>query len=596
VEVGPLGLDAVRELAAASGLGDLAERIAVRTSGHTLFVVESIRALRSGDDGIPESLTGAVRSRVGRLEAAATEALQAAAVLGPAFTPGLLATVLGASERSVLRECEQLAEARLVLATGPGYEFANDLIQEAVYATTPEPVRDVLHRRAADASVGQPELEAAHAAATGQWERAARSWLSAAASAAARFAAADAERLLDRALAACRAEGVPVEMEARVLLARGRERETLRDFPGALEDFMTGIRLARSAGATDLEMLFERELGGDSLIATGRPVASCMPHLHAGLRFAEQLGDQVMQADCLARLAILNVNQLDFVAGREYGERGARIGREAGDPGSVLAGLDGLKASYAYLGEVGALGPIVDELEPLARRAGDLFRLQWIVFERAFIPLAAGDWGAATTLVEEALALNRRSGRGRYEGWFIAHLGWIARLDGRMDDAIGHGRRSVALLAGSHAWWDSITCSILATTLLDAGGESAATEATVLLRRGLAAADRSDAVAYRLRCLAQLADVTGAPELRAQATFMLEAARFPDGTAWLHGWDAYLALTRAWLADGNRAKAAAVLVPFVGAARSAGWDAVLATSGVWELAAACGVPGVAGRR
>ena len=66
VEVGPLGPDAVTQLARAAGQGELADRILERTRGHTLFVVEVLRALASGDAGVPESLRTAVLARVRR--------------------------------------------------------------------------------------------------------------------------------------------------------------------------------------------------------------------------------------------------------------------------------------------------------------------------------------------------------------------------------------------------------------------------------------------------------------------------------------------------------------------------------------------------
>jgi len=60
------------------------------------------------------------------------------------------------------------------------YEFANDLIRDVLYASTPEPTRLAHHRRAADLLTGQPESLARHAAAAGDWLRAGRAWLRAA--------------------------------------------------------------------------------------------------------------------------------------------------------------------------------------------------------------------------------------------------------------------------------------------------------------------------------------------------------------------------------------------------------------------------------
>src|ERR1700733_8118549 len=56
IELGPLGPAAVAELAREAGQEALAETILRRTRGHTLFVVEVVRALVAGESGVPESL------------------------------------------------------------------------------------------------------------------------------------------------------------------------------------------------------------------------------------------------------------------------------------------------------------------------------------------------------------------------------------------------------------------------------------------------------------------------------------------------------------------------------------------------------------
>ena len=211
---------------------------------------------------------------------------------------------------------------------------------------------------------------------------------------------------------------------------------------------------------------------------------------------------------------------------------------------------------------------------------------QWLVFEESFFPLAAGDWDHAATVVEEALALTRRSGRIMYEGWLIAHLGWIARLAGRPDDALGHGRRSVAAVpAEGHSWFGATANAMLATTLLATGDERDRAEAVHLLRSGLAAADRSGAEAYRLRCIAPLAEATGSIDVLLHADRLLGDARLPAGHAWVLGTDAYVSLGRAWLAAGRADRAVLVLTDLVAAGERTGWDAVVRAGGATDLLA-----------
>ena len=166
-ELGPLGADAVAQLARAAGHGELADSILARTRGHTLFVVEVLRALTSGDAGVPESLRTAVQARVRRAGAPMEALLRAAAVLGATIDPLTLGALLNLVPATALELCEAALAARLLVVSGRDYEFANDLIREVLYASTPGPTRLAYHRRAADLLTGQPESLARHAAAAG---------------------------------------------------------------------------------------------------------------------------------------------------------------------------------------------------------------------------------------------------------------------------------------------------------------------------------------------------------------------------------------------------------------------------------------------
>ena len=177
VEVGPLGPDAVAELARAAGQSELADRILEQTRGHTLFVVEVLGALASGEKGVPESLRTAVQARVRRAGLPVEALLRAAAVLGATVDPLTLGVMLDLVPATALELCGTALEARLLVVSGRDYEFANDLIREVLYASTPEPTRLAYHRRAADLLTGQPESLARHAAAAGDWLRAGRAWL-----------------------------------------------------------------------------------------------------------------------------------------------------------------------------------------------------------------------------------------------------------------------------------------------------------------------------------------------------------------------------------------------------------------------------------
>jgi DNA-binding SARP family transcriptional activator len=570
IQLGALDTAAITKLAAAAGQAAHIAQIERRTKGHTLFVVESLRALAAGDPGVPESLRAGVLARVERAGPPAEELLRAAAVLGPSFAPATVAGLLGIAVEEATQRCERILDTRLTVVAGRAYEFANDLIQEVLYAATPEPTRTAHHLRAADLLGDNPEAVARHAAAGGDDRRAARAWLAAGRRAALRYAMVDAEALFNQALVAAVGIG-DAELCGRGHLARGQVRETTFRLTEALADYTVAVRVGREIGDRRLEMAALHDLGGPAWAGAGRPVDQGIGHVREGLRLAEQLGDRGAEAGMLSRLAILDCNRLQFADAYAHGHRAHDAALASGDDAALLVALDCLKTAHAYLGEVDRLTAVLDEMVPRVRRAGNLRLLQWCVFESAFPHLAAGRWDVADGLVEEALAISVRSGYTGYRGWYVAHRGWLARLAGRTHDALEFGRQAVGM--DSHAWFTAAVHSMYATTLLSAGAPD---EAIPLLERGLDGCGTHRTAAYRLRCLAPLAEATGSPALLAEADAALRAISPPPGSAWLYGADVYISVARAWRSRGDDARAAEILDPLLAASERTGWVAPLA--------------------
>jgi hypothetical protein len=297
--------------------------------------------------------------------------------------------------------------------------------------------------------------------------------------------------------------------------------------------------------------------------------ADCEPILDECLALAESLGDRGMEADVLARLAVLRCSQLDFTDALTFARRGLAAGRAADDAHAYARGLDALKTATAYLGLVAELDRVVEELEPILRRVGDLWILQWTVFESAFVPLAAGDDRGALARIGSALEICRRSGYTAYEPFFVAHRGWVHRLAGRMDAARQDGRRAFEL-AGRHrhTWWSTTAASLYASTLLESGEPEAA---AAVLRPAVRAADVPGAEGYLLRCLGPLAEATGDRDVLHRADALLRSIRVPDGCAWLLGADAYLGVARGWRRAGDDQRADEIEAGFRAAAHAAGW-------------------------
>jgi DNA-binding SARP family transcriptional activator len=575
IELGPLGPAAVTELARAAGQGELAGPILERTRGHTLFVVEVLHALASGQEGVPESLRTAVQARVRRAGPGVENLLRAAAVLGATVDPLVLAALLDLVPSAALELCAAALEARLLVVSGRDYEFANDLIREVLYATTPEPARLAHHRRAAGLLTGQPEALARHAAAAGDWLRAARAWLRAGEDAMGRFAASDAAALATQALEAGE-RAADAEASARALVLRGRALEVTGAHAAALADLTRGAEGARAAGDRRLEMLALRELGGDVPVSRGKPMSYYAANLESGLRIAVSLGDRASEANMLSRLAVIAANRLHLDVAVGYGRRAVAAGRAAADDQALAAGLDGLKTAYLSLGDTAALAGVLAELNPLLHRLGDLFLMPWAEFEGAFLAVAAADWDQAGAAMEKAVELNRQAGYPHQQAWYVAHQGWLARLRGDQDEAARLGRQSLELAAQhEHSWWEAAACAMLGGTVL-LGGDRAG--AVALFERGLAAAQHSGLEAYLFRTAAPLAAVTGSQAMLGEAAGLLERASIPDGGAWMLGYEAYLSLAQAWLAGGEPDRASAVLAPLLAVAEREPWRPALAAA------------------
>jgi tetratricopeptide (TPR) repeat protein len=315
------------------------------------------------------------------------------------------------------------------------------------------------------------------------------------------------------------------------------------------------------------------------------------PYIDRGLVLARSLGDRSTEADLLARRAVIMSNRLQLSDALEAGQAAVAAARSSDDPIANVAALDGLKTAYSFVGDVRSLRIVIDELEPQLRRSGDWWRLQWCVFESAYLAVADADWGGAENRMRAALEINRRSGFLAYGAWFEAHLGWLLRLAGRHDEAMEVGRRAVASGAGGqHPWFRSTACLLLAETLLEVGERA---EAADLLAEGRAAAERDGSDAYVLGCLALLADISGNSETLAAADALLHDVQAPDGQVWMLGAESYLALARAWLAAGDATRAREILASLTGAARAQGWRPVLAQALVQDAITARAVGGPA---
>lgn len=261
VTLGPLSVGAVEALARRFGApGVDALEMRARTGGHAQFVVEALRLAAEESDALPETLRATVLERVRRAGRDVEDLLRVAAVVGVVFDLDLVSVLAEITEENAADRAERAMRAGLLTTAGPRFEFAGSVIRDALYETTPPPIRISRHRRAASRLADRPESAAAHYAAAEDWPRAHDLWAAAAEDAIRAFAIRDAERLLGEAVAAAeRADDAPALARSR--LRRGQLREELADYEGALADHSAALESARQMGDDALEAQALERLG-----------------------------------------------------------------------------------------------------------------------------------------------------------------------------------------------------------------------------------------------------------------------------------------------------------------------------------------------
>ena len=167
VRLGPLDPSSVEALAAAAGLPAHGEQVMARTAGHTLSVVEYLRALGEGDTGVPPRSPTAVLARVARLDAEGRSVVEAGAVLRRRIDPRLLAALAESSEVATPTGARSWPACGCSSAAATTTSSPTTSSRSACTPRCRRPSRSPYHRRAADLTSDRPEVMAEHAHAVG---------------------------------------------------------------------------------------------------------------------------------------------------------------------------------------------------------------------------------------------------------------------------------------------------------------------------------------------------------------------------------------------------------------------------------------------
>jgi tetratricopeptide (TPR) repeat protein len=448
LDLGRLAEDEVGLLAGAAlgdaGLGaHLGASLARRADGVPLFVLEILRDLeRRGrivraadgtvreanaddDTGAPRALADLLRARLAGLSAEERQVLEAAAVVGYEFDPGLVAAARGVPRLSALDVLGRLERRDGLVRSGPVLvRFDHRLLQEVLHEDLSPALRAELHARVADAIESSPaEADAgarawrvAHHRLQGPApERALPLVFDAIAYADRTFRKGDAYALARRALRA--AEGDPatwselVSRAVRLSVATGRAAETAPLLAHAI-----ARAEAAGDGALVARLRFRRAEEGLVLGRFDQALADATA-AHDAWRGESRLARNAVDALCLRGQALWCLGRL--AESSEVQGEALAAARALGIPRLVSQASSDLGIALHEMGRLEEAEALLRESLAINRAIDDRVNLGVVVSNLGNVLFDAGRRAEALEHYESAIAIDRSLGSrvGEAVGW-----------------------------------------------------------------------------------------------------------------------------------------------------------------------------------
>ena len=439
--LGPLSPAAVEELARRVGARDVdALELHARTGGHPQFVAEALRLAATGDGGPqPASLRQAVEERVARAGRDVEELLRVAAVAGTSFDLDFVAELADIGIGDAVRRSEQALRAGLLEPDGARFRFAGSILRDALYDTTPVPIRTSHHRRAAARLGDRPEAAAGHHAAVGDWAGAHDAWSAAAEQAIRAFALGDAERLLSEAITAAERAGDTATV-ARTRLRRGQLKEELADYAGAQDDHTAALETARQLGDDALEAQALERLGWTAYYGRDSSVAE---ELAAR---ATELAESAAAAPAALPSALVLVGRIRHWQGDIDGAAEAYEAAldRAPDPATTASALSCLGALLEHGDRFAEARRTLDRAAAESTRTGAFRPLLRTLFFAGLARGNLGDFGGALRALERKRRLLEEYDVHFYRARTDTLLSWVWREVGELGRARDLAEQAVA--------------------------------------------------------------------------------------------------------------------------------------------------------
>jgi DNA-binding SARP family transcriptional activator/tetratricopeptide (TPR) repeat protein len=148
----PLGAEDVARLLVPTAPAADAQAVHRKSGGNPLFVLALAHAGAAGDAAEELSWQALTTDRVQRLDENCRELIVWAAAMGREFRLEMLSAAMSLAETELMMRLDRLERRGLLVPTGEGhYDFAHDLVREAVYRGLSHPRRRAIHRQIARA-------------------------------------------------------------------------------------------------------------------------------------------------------------------------------------------------------------------------------------------------------------------------------------------------------------------------------------------------------------------------------------------------------------------------------------------------------------
>ena len=409
IELGPLTHEQAMALAATVPESEripphVVELAVRRAAGSPEFLLDLLAAAAAGNrESLPASVSAAAAARLDELEPSDRTLVCRAAVLGLSFEPEAVRDTL--EPDMVMPDDDRWSRLSAVFVRDPGGQlrFKRPALQEAAYASLPFKLRRRLHVAVAGALERQPtgseSVLSHHWLAAGDYARAHRYAMLAAAAARETFSHADAVGLYRRAIEAGRAAALDAEPDGRVALGN------------AWEELGDALRCVGEPAAAARALTAARRL------LEGDPLAEArLCHRHA------EVADRSQSITAVVRWLRRGLRCLDGLPGPEAAALRARMYAMLGGVRNRQARwTDAIAACRAAIAEAEAVG----EEHALARAS---YTLDWAL-------MGSGRRDEAVHSAR-ALAIYRTLAEPEYESIVLNNLGMFAYFDGLWEDAV----------------------------------------------------------------------------------------------------------------------------------------------------------------